>query len=96
MRILRPIARPFHLRELNLAAGCDLLLTVAHARQYDANWLAAAFAQFSHGADLPGRGVRPQQDLGVGRVESILHIPAPDDAGGRLSSVKLKSSSSTS
>ena len=70
-----PDRQTFDLRELYFAAGRDLLLPIAHAGQDDANRLAAAIAQFPHGANLTGRGVRAQQNLGIGGVKGVLHIP---------------------
>ena len=57
--------------ELDLRAGRDLLVAVAHAGQDDADRLRAALA---HDVDLAGRGVRAQQDARRRRVERVPHV----------------------
>ena len=90
-------ARPpaaFHLVELDLVAGVDLLVAVAHAGQ-DRPGLARG-GVLAHGVDLPGGGVRAQdRRRGVGGVKGVPHV-ARRVMGGILSSSKLYSSVSTS
>ena len=67
-----PHGQPLHLVELHLGAGGDLLVAIALAGQDDADGLRAALA---HDPDLPRRGVGAQQDVGIGGVEGIPHVP---------------------
>lgn len=53
-------SQPFYLGELDAAACSDLLVAVTHAGQNDAHGFGMVFA---HGADLPGAGVRAQNDV---------------------------------
>ncbi len=60
--------------ELNLAAHRDLLVAIAHPRQDHADRLRAVLAVLAHRANLPRRGVRPQDHARRGRVEGVPHI----------------------
>ena len=57
--------QPFHLVELVLGAGGDLLVAIALAGQDHADRLRAALA---HRADLAGAGVRAHHQRPLGRV----------------------------
>ena len=64
-------SQPLDLIELYLAAGSELFVSVAHARQDDTDWFRAVFA---HSVDLAGRGMGAQQHVTLGGVEGVLHI----------------------
>ena len=64
----------FDLIELDFAAHGDLLVAVAHAGQDDADGQRAVAAVFTHGTDLPRRGVGAQDDPRRGGVERVPHI----------------------
>ncbi len=79
----RPDRQPFDLVELHLRAGGDLLVAEAHPRQDDAHRRRVLRVQrgvLAHGADLPRRGVRAQQQRVIAAlragvdVEGVLHL----------------------
>ena len=57
---------------MNLGAGGDLFVPVAHPRQDDPDWFRVVIP---HHPDLAGRGVRAEQHVGIGRIKGVLHFP---------------------
>ena len=79
MWMFLPMADAFDLIELNLAAHRDLLVAVAHPRQNHADRQRAVASELAHRANLPRRGVRPQNYPRRGCVKGVPHI-----AGGMV------------
>lgn len=63
--------QPFYLVELYFAAGGDLFVAVAHARQDDTDGFGAVLV---HGVNLAGAGVGAEDHAGGEGVEGIPHV----------------------